>query len=194
MNHFQCMEIKDYLHLSNSSGLIARLLLPQGSIPCDLFLFNIREFELKKGFSMNLIFFNPSFALLVLLPYPLFLFFYPSPFFLLYASPSFWRACLTALFFALHITHTHTFFRSFMSCCHTLSFFHSFMSCCHTHFFFRSFMSFCHTHFFFRSFMSFCHTHPSSIFMPHLPSYTFRIYFIQINLCKNTMKMCSLTH
>jgi len=87
---------------------------------------------LKKGVSKNLIFFNPSFALLVLLPPPLFLFFYPSPFFLLYASPSFWHACLTTPLFALHITHTLSFFPYFLSCCHTHSFFHSFMSCCHT--------------------------------------------------------------
>jgi hypothetical protein len=89
INHFQCIEIKHYFHLFNSTGLIARLPLPQGNIPCNLCLFNIREFALKKGVSKNLIFFNPSFALLVLLPHPLFLFFYLFPSFLLYASPSF---------------------------------------------------------------------------------------------------------
>jgi hypothetical protein len=133
MNHFQCTEIKDYLHLFNSNGLIVRLPLPQGSIPCDLFLFNIREFALKKGVSKNLIFFNPSFALLVLLPQPLFLFFYPSPSFLLYASPSFWHGCLTTpLFLSLFLAYiSHTHFLSFPIFCHVATHTLSFTLFCH---------------------------------------------------------------
>jgi hypothetical protein len=78
----------DYLHLFNLSGLIAKFLLSQGCIPCNLCHFNIREFALKEGVSKNLIIFNPFFkTLLILLPHPLFPFFCPSPSFLLYALP-----------------------------------------------------------------------------------------------------------
>jgi len=42
MIHLECMEIIDYLHLFDSSGLIAKLSISQGSIPCNFCPFYIR--------------------------------------------------------------------------------------------------------------------------------------------------------
>ncbi len=107
------MEITDYLHLLDSSGLIAKLSISQGSIPCNLCPFNIREFTLKERVNKNFIL-NPSFYLACLIALPLFPFLWPFPF-----------LCFAFLFFALFVLrHTHI-----ISLFSSLSFF----SCCHTH-------------------------------------------------------------
>jgi hypothetical protein len=48
MNHLQYMEITNYLHLFDSNGLITKLSISQGSIPCNLCPLKIKKFTLKK--------------------------------------------------------------------------------------------------------------------------------------------------
>ncbi len=120
MNHFQCMEIINYLHLFDSSGLIAKLSISQGNIPCNLCPFNIREFTLKEGVNKNFILLNPSFYLAChIAPLPLSLFMAFS--FFMFCLSFFCLACPTAhshnlplfipfIFFMLPHTHLFSFF------------------------------------------------------------------------------------
>ncbi len=79
----------DYLHLFNLSALIVKLSFSQGSIPCNLCLFNIREFALEEGVSKNFIILNPSFLTwLSYCPIPSFPCFAPLPL-------SFFMPCLS---------------------------------------------------------------------------------------------------
>jgi hypothetical protein len=123
MNHLWYMEIMDCLHFFNWNGLIARLPFSQGSIPCDLYPFNIRKFALKKGVNKNFILFNPSFCLacsitpsfisfflpLSLFPSLCFAYLVTSPPFSLllsfFMSPFFWCACPTTLSFFPSLCH-----------------------------------------------------------------------------------------
>lgn len=168
----------NYLHLFDSSGLIAKLSISQGNIPCNLCFFNIREFTLKKCVNKNFIL---LFTVLVLLPHPLFLFFWlffslcfaypiaPPPFSLFFPS-SFLSL------FGILVLLLLSFFPSFCLECptisHTLSFFHSFWSYCNnipSSFFLLYLSSQTYTHSLFLFFCLTCptaHSHNLPLFIP----------------------------
>jgi hypothetical protein len=133
MNHFWCVKITYYLHFFDSNGLIVRLLLPQGNIPCDLCPFNVYKFALKEGVSKNLILLNLFFRLACLIaptPFPFATFFLLS-FFMHYLSccpspslPFFCPSCFL-WFFGVLVLQPLYFFPSF---------YHAYPIATHTHF------------------------------------------------------------
>ncbi len=187
MNHFQFMKIIDYLHLFHSSGLIVKLSISQGSIPCNLCLFNIREFTLKKGVNKNFILLHPSFylacpvgpphlSLYLAFSFMFCLSYCPSP--SLPVFPSFWHACPTTAFFlslflpcmSYYITHTFLLSLFFVLLQHTPFFLFSTLPILphiHTHslFLFSALLVLSHIHiislFSSLSLFSCCHTHTS---------------------------------
>jgi hypothetical protein len=180
MNHFWCVKITYYLHFFDSNRLIARLLLPQGNIPCDLCPFNILKFELKEGVSKNLILLNLFFCLACLIaptPFPFATFFLlsffmcclsccPSPF-----LPFFCPSCFLWFFGVLVLT-TPLFLSFFLSC----------LSYCHTHTFSFSFSFILSFHTFPSSLLSLAcptaHSHnlPLSFFLPLYPITTLTFF------------------